>query len=195
MYKFLSKIARAWLLIVLMVLFFGMFAFMQVFIRQIVSASSSGSLLVLPDAHFYYSPDRLISILDSFGPSGRLSFLHLHIVDTFFPLVYGLFLVLSMIYFWGKRGGAIKTASILTILPIAAALFDYAENICMRIVSALFDQGKTAADVVALHPLAASISGFATAAKWSFAALSILAVIGGIGFAIARRGRGSHRKA
>lgn len=185
MYTFLSRIAnRTWLFVALAVLFVGMYVLMQVLFSSLLRASP-----VLPDARFFYTSGQLTTILDALGPSGRHTYMLLHLVDMVFPLVYGLFLAVMMAYLWGVRGGAVKAASPLSVLALAAALCDYAENICVRIVSALFVPGRTAANVDALRPLAASLAGFATAAKWTLSALSVVAILAGVVFAIVRRGR------
>ena len=180
MHKLLSPLARrGWLVAALGVLTVGIFVLMQVLFASRMAA--------LPDGFLYYTSGTLISSLDALGPSGRLLYLYLHILDMVLPLAYGLFMALVVVRLWGMRGGAVKTASVLSVLPLVAAFFDYAENVCIRVVSALFSGGRTSADIVALNPLAASLAGFATAGKWTFCAISVLAILAGVVFWITRR--------
>ncbi len=143
----------------------------------------------LPDSLLAYTSGQLVAALDRLGPSGRLVYLRLHILDMVYPLVYGLGLSSLMVFFWGVRGGAARAASLLAFLPVLTALMDYTENICIRIVSVLFTQGKTAADIAALHPFAASLSGYATSAKWVCTVLSLASVLAGYVFQAIRRRR------
>ncbi len=180
MYKFFSSIARPRNLLISAAAFLVMFIVMQVLASQLIR---------LPDMLFTYTPEQLITTLDSYGEAGRLAYLRLHIADMFFPVTYGALYALTLIYFWGVRGGAAKTALILAIISIIGALMDCTENVCIRIVSALFSQGRTAADIAAAPPFAATLAGFATAVKAICILLSMLAILAGIVFAMVRRGR------
>jgi hypothetical protein len=182
MYRFLSSIStRRPLFFGLIVLSFGMFILMQVlFSTQFAHLNWMGSPSAPPDSRLYYTPDQLADFLESLGPAGRLVYLRLHLVDMIFPIVYGLFFAVVTVYFWGVRGGLVKTATSLAVLPIAGAMSDCAENVCIQIVSA------------GAHPVAALIAGYATAVKWGLTAASVLAIAAGIIVFIVRgRSRGA----
>ncbi len=185
MYKFLSSIARPRNLLISAAVFLVAFTIVQVL---------ASGLAHLPDLLPFYTPDQLIATLDSYGEAGRLAYLRMHIADMVFPLAYGALYVLVLTYFWGVRGGAAKTASVLSIVAAVGTLMDLAENVCIRAVSALFSQGRTAADILASPPLAAAIAGFATTLKTACDMFSMLAILAGIGFSIARRRRQEDKK-
>jgi hypothetical protein len=180
MYKLLSSIARPRNLLIAAAAFLAAFTIVQVLASRLAR---------LPDLRFTYSPGQLIAALDLYGQAGRLAYLRLHIADMIFPLTYGALSVLTLIYFWAVRGGAAKTASVLAVIALIGTTMDCTENACIQMVSALFSQGRTAADIAASPPVAATLAGFATAAKTACDFISLLAILAGIVFAMARRGR------
>ena len=172
MYKLLARSARPWLLVVLFALIIGLFIVLRGVQGNIAHLPGLAIPVVIPDAQFYYSAVQLVANLDSLGQAGRAIYAQVHLIDTVIPLGYGLLFALLIVYFWGIRGGAVQIASLLIIFPVAGALSDYIENITVEAVSALFAQGNSAVDISASHPFAASLAGYATAAKWMFSALA-----------------------
>ncbi len=179
MYKFLSSMARPRNLLISAAVFLVTFTVMQVLASRLAH---------LPDLLFTYTPAQLVTMLDSYGEAGRLEYLRLDVADMFFPLAYGAFYALTLTYFWGVRGGAVKTASVLAVVSVIGALMDLTENACIRTVAALFSRG-TAADIAASPPLAATLAGIATPVKWVCDVFSMLAILAGVAYAIAGRGR------
>lgn len=72
-----------------------------------------------------YSPDTLYRLLDLYGRDGIRSFRNMLIADMFFPAVYGAFLFLL----GDLASVAHPAARIVGAMGIAAACFDYGENI------------------------------------------------------------------
>ena len=80
------------------------------------------------DLRFFYTPGTLYRLLDLYGVDGRRSFRNLHLADMIFPAVYA-----ATLY---SLGGLIAfahpfAAAVVRCAAIAAALFDYGENLSL----------------------------------------------------------------
>jgi len=83
------------------------------------------------DLRFFYSPGTLYRLLDLYGVDGRRSFRNLLLADMIFPAVYA-----ATLY---SLGGLIAfahpfAAAVVRCAAIAAALFDYGENLSLLYV-------------------------------------------------------------
>lgn len=185
----LPIVTRRWLLGTLTGLALGMLVLMQLLFRaQLGHLPGLDTAPVIPDTRFYYTAGELIAALDVLGPVGRAVYRHLHGPDMLFPLVYGLFFASLIVFSWGLRGRAMKTASLLALVPVMAALADWTENVAIELVSGAF-RAHSAAEISASAPFAASLAGVATASKWSLSAASALLIVAGMVFALCRRAR------
>jgi hypothetical protein len=77
-----------------------------------------------------YSPETLYHILRLYGGQGVRSYRNLLLADMFFPAVYGTFLFLL----GDLASTAHPAARIVRVMAIAAACFDYGENIFLLYV-------------------------------------------------------------
>ena len=186
MYKLLFPLVRRRrFLLALTALTLGMFVLMQLLFR--FQLGHRFGLVEPPDGRLYYTSEQLVGILDALGPAGRRVYLHLHVPDMLFPLVYGLFFAALIVFFWGLRAGAVKAASWFAIVPAIGTVADLIENAAIEWVSTLFSAGRTAMDIAASAPAAARLAGVATAVKWTCALASALLIVAGIACSTVRR--------
>jgi hypothetical protein len=88
---------------------------------------ANGALQV--DVRLAYGPETLYRLLDAYGPAGRRWFRAMLLADMVFPAMYG-----ATLFMWGDVLGsafphAANAASAARGCAIAAAAFDYGENL------------------------------------------------------------------
>jgi hypothetical protein len=91
-----------------------------------------------PDVNFRFRPRDAYSLLERYGPTGVAYWRRLLWMDMVFPLIY-IPLLIRLGEPWTKAAGAgIFWKSALIVLPIAAAISDYLEDIFwLRVLAAL----------------------------------------------------------
>ena len=123
----------------------------------------------LPDMMLTYSPSSIFEKLVLFGPNGRTAYrAFLERVDSLFPLIYGLFLVMATTFGLASLFPNRPALQKLSLLTLGTSLFDYAENICFLAMLHSFPRE--------LHNLE-KIANVFTLVKWAFAAGSMLFVV------------------
>jgi hypothetical protein len=123
------------------------------------------------DLRFFYTPGTLYRLLDLYGVDGRRSFRNLLFADMIFPAVYA-----ATLY---SLGGLIASAhpahaalaSVGRFAAIAAALFDYGENLSllqvMRNLKSPADRiARLAGICTTLKVIAFAVIAAAFAAAW-----------------------------
>jgi len=117
-------------------------------------AGSQGS----PDLSLFYSPDDLLAMAESYGAAGRQAYVRARFTfDLAFPLVYTFFLAACTSWLLNRLLPAGSPWRLLNLLPLAAMLLDFIENIAAALVIGRYP---------ALTPLAAAIAPPATFLKW-----------------------------
>jgi hypothetical protein len=86
------------------------------------------------DVRAGYSPVTLYRLLQAYGQEGRASFKRMLLADMLFPAVYGAFLVTVADLAVSSDPITINAASVARTAAIAAAGWDYAENIFLLAV-------------------------------------------------------------
>ncbi|HUL64898.1 MAG TPA: hypothetical protein VLW55_09810 [Burkholderiaceae bacterium] len=88
---------------------------------------AGGALQV--DVRLAYTPTTLYRLLDAYGPAGRRSFRTMLLADMVFPAIYGatLYLVADLLTHGSAHAGSLGLVA--RAAAVAAAAFDYAENI------------------------------------------------------------------
>ncbi len=81
-----------------------------------------------------YSPNTLYRILQLYGRDGIRSFRRMLLADMIFPLVYGTLFFLLGDLAAEVRPAALRSAGVVQVMAIAAAGFDYIENILLLFV-------------------------------------------------------------
>jgi integrase len=129
---------------------------------------ADGALQV--DLRVGYSPDTLYRLLDLYGEAGRRSFRALLLADMIFPAVYG-----ATLYLFGDLLGsafprAASLASAARYAAIAAALFDYGENLFLLHVL----RHRASRPTVSAH-----LAGICTTLKMTAFAIAALSLVAG----------------
>jgi hypothetical protein len=152
-----SKIIVALLLFLLANLLMHFSPFGSIALAQITGTQS------LPDTLFFYSPNDLFNLLTIYGVQGRIMYLNFQLIDYFYPLVYGYLLMAFL--FHNLIYSRFHNWLLIPILPV---LFDYFENILIRIQISSFPNPN--------NELALLSSSFTTL-KWLFISLIILVTV------------------
>jgi hypothetical protein len=121
-----------------------------------------------PDSSFFYTRDQLYAFAEAYGADGRSSYVLARITfDVVWPLVYTAALVLVTGWLLRRCTSPGDWLRLVVLLPVAALLADYAENLCTAVVMARWPETT---DVLA------SLAGVCTALKWTTLSLAFLAV-------------------
>lgn len=125
------------------------------------------------DVRFGFSPDEAYHTLASFGDKGRIVYFRmLAFIDSIYPVVYGLFLILTASFFLNK---ALKKGSIWRLFNLAAidiVIFDFLENLC--VIGLLMRFPERADGLARLASIAGMIKWLALAVTLGIISLSIL---------------------
>lgn len=133
-----------------------------------------------PDSSFWYTPDQLMGWAAAYGAEGRSAYVTARLTfDVVWPLVYTAMLVLVLGWLLGKATSPGSTARLALLLPLAALLFDYAENVSAAVVMARYPETT---------PVLAWLAPLFTAGKWTTLSLAFLAVpVAAVAALLARR--------
>ena len=151
--KYLTQTSRTgWLLLVVILQVLFMYAFHGLFPFSVekIAALSGGE--GIPDATMFYTYQQLQHMFQQYGPAGRQMYLQLQWVDMVYPLVYSTLLA-SLLFLVYRKTRLI----VMVYVPFIAALFDYAENILLRISVLSFPD---------MHKWLVQIAGPVTFIKW-----------------------------
>jgi len=170
----LMKISKSWVMmltLLIMVLF-------MIFVLpgQAASAEKVTGDTISPDTSFFYNPGELLEAAEEYGANGRQAYIHARwTFDLVYPLVYVSFLVTGISWFVQNLNNSSNWIGFTNLLPIAAGLFDYLENIGATLVMALYP--------IQSHILAMVTSIF-SGVKWLVIGGSFLAYFGMAGAAL-----------
>jgi hypothetical protein len=135
----------------------GIFVLFMIFVLPNESQKSSAlGIESSPDTSWFYTSDELYDIANQYGEAGRRFYIEQRFTfDLIWPLVYGLFLTLSVAFFGQSSTKAwIKK---LYLLPLIAVGLDYIENIFTATVMYRYPKETF---------LMADIAGYITSLKW-----------------------------
>ena len=119
-----------------------------------------------------FSPEEAWQALEALGPVGRAHYRSAEMVmDVFYPLTYGLFFSLFMLFLFQKAGGWLARMRWLGVMPLLGILFDWLENFG---IVRLIDGFPARLDGWARF--AAAVGGI----KWLFAFLGVIGCLAGI---------------
>ncbi|MHA2045669.1 MAG: hypothetical protein ACXAAO_12840 [Candidatus Thorarchaeota archaeon] len=135
-------------------------------------------ILAFLDMRFFYTFDDVTEYLTALGETGRTYYLYQKIVDSFFPIGYGLGIALALGYLCKKSDIKNPWHSII-LIPIIAAIFDYIENILLTTQIVSF---PTISETIV------SVAAITTLIKWIFllSAIGVL-FVSVLLFAVKRR--------
>lgn len=130
-----------------------------------------------PDLLLFADADALRACLEALGPEGRANYKFGFALDTGYPLVYGSLLAGCLVL--GARAlGREALGARLALLPLAAVLFDYAENFGVLALLSQWPEPSRA--------LLAAVGVF-NSGKWGFVFASLAVALPGVGLALLRR--------
>jgi hypothetical protein len=97
--------------------------------------------LPAPDVRWATSTAGIHEFLVACGDSGRSAYRDLQLLDLVYPAAIGLFMASALAYLLPRAfSGRHRTLGALTALPLAAAAFDYLENVGAWIVLARYPE-------------------------------------------------------
>ena len=127
--SYLSKTSRTgWLLLIVLLQLLFMYAFHGLFSFSVEKISALSNGMGIPDTQMFYTPLQLQNMFRLYGPEGREMYLRLQWIDIVYPLIYSTLLA-SLLYLVYKN----TRLENMVFVPFVAALFDYAENVLLRI--------------------------------------------------------------
>lgn len=166
--NWLNRLAHGWVAIIATVAFALFVALVLPAQPQIEAAT--GANVSSPDLSLWYTADQLYETANAYGPEGRDAYVRARVTfDVLWPLVYVGFLALTLSWVYRARGDGSRFWQRANLLPIAAGLLDYAENVCTATVMSRYP---------ARTPVLDSLAAVFTVSKWltlsaSFAVLSV----------------------
>ena len=162
--KSLYRISTPPLALICLVIFL-VFSATQLPAQSARAAAYSGSSGT-PDTSLFYSTTALYRMAAAYGAEGRQAYIEARFTfDLAFPLVYGAFLAIALSYLLNHALDGDSPWRRLNLLPLAAMLFDYLENICAARVMAAYPNPQ---------PVAATLAVLFTPLKWLFIASGFL---------------------
>jgi hypothetical protein len=154
------------LIVLLLFLVFNMVILPPVITNFEVTSNGAG----LVDILYAYTPEELYSHIASFDAQGRrLYTLHELTIDLLYPMISALLFSLAIAYLLRRTLPATHPAQRLALVPLAAMLADYLENICIVLILASYPER--------LRGLALVANVF-TVSKWAFACVELLLIVG-----------------
>ena len=132
----------------------------------------TGGLAIL-DARLFYAVQEVNQLFTALGEPGRLLYSYHQIIDSFFPAAYALTMALAIANRIHTIPVRASRLGIFVLLPIFAALFDYAENCLIATQLMSFP---------VLSELIVMVAATMTVIKWSlilvsFGAILVLAIL------------------
>lgn len=164
LFRLLDRTARPLWLALMLVVILGFRAGMQATLVRLREVSGESIL----DYEIFYSRDRILEILQSYGPEGFKLYQRFMTFDLAFPLLYGVFFA-SLIHMALSR----TRYRLLALTPLAMALFDYVENIFFHAFLSAYPDISQAA-VVAANGMTLGKFGFGAASAVSGAVAAFL---------------------
>lgn len=133
--------------------------------RQLAGVSS-------PDMSFIYSADDIYGWAEAYGADGREAYVRVRwSFDLAWPIVYGFFLVTAISWAGRRAYRTDSWANLLNLVPIAAVLLDYTENVLTSIVMLRYPNETL---------VAAALASPVTVVKWLSASGSFAALLAGV---------------
>ncbi len=160
-----GRLALAALALFVLFMIFVLPAQAEVSSRQLAGAGS-------PDMSLIYSADDIHGWAEAYGADGREAYLRVRwSFDLAWPIVYGLFLVTAVSWVGRRAYRAESWANLLNLVPIAAVLLDYTENVLTSMVMLRYPNESV---------VAATLASPVTAVKWLCVGGSFIALLAGV---------------
>ena len=170
--QWLYKHSTGWIALIGLALFMVFGA--AVLPGQSAQAAAYSAETGTPDTSFFYTPAELAGMAEAYGAQGRQAYVHARFTfDLIYPLVYTFFLAAAVSWLMKKLALQESPWRLLNLLPLAAMLLDFLENICAARVMAIYPQEQ---------PAAALLASIFTPLKWLgvVGSFVLLAIVGGM---------------
>lgn len=145
--------------------------FVIIFFAICIITMFFGLIKLNPDAIMdgvdYYNSNTFFQYLEQQGSEGRQSYLILHLFDYLYIILSTLFLIFT-IYLLLQKVTHSKDIKYLSLVPIASAIFDILENLCIDISILFFPKKIT---------ILANLSGYFTVIKMMVLYISFTIVL------------------
>ena len=180
----LARYARGWIIMVAWVVT----ALFPIVLFPLAGAPSAALQAEAIDLHFSYTPQNVYQILAELSEQGLQASVRMHLtVDILYPIAYALAFGLLITYFSRRLFQPQSWLQRLNLLPFAALLADFAENIGVVLLIRAYPEQLTGL---------ARLTSLATSSKWLLvSAMTIWVIVGLIWLALDRflfkRRRGS----
>ena len=136
-----------------------------------------------PDMSFIYSADDIYRWAGAYGADGRAAYVRVRwSFDLAWPIVYGFFLATAISWVGQRAYRAESWVNRLNLLPIAAVLLDYTENVLTSIVMLRYPNEAI---------VAATLASPFTVVKWLSVSGSFIVLLAGLLAWILRLQRGA----
>ncbi|HSM71674.1 MAG TPA: hypothetical protein VK851_09035 [Anaerolineales bacterium] len=166
----LKKYANGWLVLLFLA---GQIIFNAVILPDMqsnIKASSGGTGPI--DLLFFYTPDKVYSMIESYGEAGRASYRTFELTgDIIYPIVYTLFFSLAITWLFRRGFPGDSSMHKFNVLPIGMWLFDLLENLSIVSMLSIFPSTP---------PLLAWVSSVFTFLKWLLLLPTILLLLYGL---------------
>ena len=124
------------------------------------------------DTMYAYTPDQVYEKIPVYGDEGRPFYaLTEFTIDLVYPVLYNLFLILTMTLVFRQAFPGNSALHRLCFLPLAVWISDYAENTCIVILLLSYPQRLDAL---------AWVSSFFSTTKWSLGVASLALIVIGL---------------
>ena len=166
----LRHISTGWvaLLALLVFVLFGALVLPQ----QAAQAERETGGAASPDTSFFYTPNDLYRMAESYGEVGRQAYIRArYTFDLIWPLVYGFFLTTAISWTFSRAFAFDSRWQRANLAPLLGAIFDYLENVSTSLVMTRYPDQTMVVDVLA--PVF-------TAVKWGFLGASFMLLLGGL---------------
>ena len=166
----LKKIAKGWIVLIYFALelYFNAIALPKAGVKLGASSGGTGPI----DLLFFYTPEKVYSMIDAYGEAGRALYRTIELTtDIVYPIVYTLFFSLAITWLFQRGLDKDHKFQRLNIVPFGAWLFDLLENLSIVIMLSSYPSQPG---------ILAWIATVFTMIKWLFAGASIALLIIGI---------------
>ena len=166
----LRRYANGWLVL----LFFAG----EIFFNAVILPAQQAKMEASPggtgpiDLQLFYTPEKVYSMVDSYGEAGRTSYRAFELTgDIIYPIVYTLFFSLFITWLFQRGFPPNSKMQALNVIPLGGWLFDLLENLGIVTMLSVFPSTPDAL---------AWISAVFTLVKWLFAAATIILILVGL---------------
>jgi len=166
----LHRLARGWITLGALITFLLFSALVLPAQSRLADEQSGGA--GSPDTSLLYRPADLYRMAEAYGEAGRESYIRARFTfDLVWPIVYGLFLITSIGWLYGRTFPAGSSWRLVNLVPLAGMVFDYLENVSAALVMARYP---------ATTPVVDWLAPAFTPVKWLFVGGSFVLMVAGL---------------